>query len=140
MWFDRFRQAMLKRGYQQSNADHTLFYKHDDDDKVAVLIVYVDDIVITGNDFEEISDLKHHLAKEFEVKDLGALRYFLGIEVSQGSKGIFLSQRKYTLDLLKETGMLGARPASTPIEQNHRLSCDASTPIDLSAIRDLLEN
>jgi hypothetical protein len=92
-WFDRFRQAMLKRGYHQSNADHTLFYKHDND-KVAILIVYVDDIVITGDDLKEIGDLKQHLSQEFEVKDLGHLRYFLGIEVSRGSKGIFLWQRK----------------------------------------------
>jgi hypothetical protein len=128
-WFDRFRQPMLKRGYLQSNADHTLFYKHATG-KVAILIVYVDDIVITGDDFIEISHLKKYLAQEFEVKDLGRLRYFLGIEISRGPKGMFLSQRKYILDLLKETGMLGCRPATTPIDQNHRLSKDAGTPVD----------
>jgi hypothetical protein len=128
-WFDRFRQAMLKRGFHQSNADHTLFYKHGDN-KVAILIVYVDDIVITGDNQKEIDDLKRHLAQEFEVKDLGHLRYFLGIEVSRGSKGIFLSQRKYTLDLLRETGMHGCRPVATPIEQNHRLSSGMGTLID----------
>jgi hypothetical protein len=128
-WFDRFRQSMLKRGYLQSNADHTLFYKHATG-KVAILIVYVDDIVITGDDFIEISHLKKYLAQEFEVKDLGRLRYFLGIEISRGPKGMFLSQRKYILDLLKETGMLGCRPATTPIDQNHRLSKDAGTPVD----------
>jgi hypothetical protein len=125
-WFDRFRQAMLRRGYHQSNADHTLFYKHAND-KVTILIVYVDDIVITGDDLKEIGDLK---AQEFEVKDLGHLRYFLGIEVSRGSKGIFLSQRRYTLDLLTETGMIGSRPIATPIEQNHRLSCNDGTHVD----------
>jgi hypothetical protein len=56
-WFNRFRQAMLKRGYQQSNADHTLFYKHVDDN-VVVLTVYVDDIVITCNGLEEVNDVK----------------------------------------------------------------------------------
>lgn len=105
-WFDRFRQAMLKMGYSQSNADHTLFFKCGMN-KISILIVYVDDIVITGDDIEEITRLKSHLAKEFEVKDLGRLRYFLGIEVSRGPKGIFLSQRKYVLDLLHEAGMLG---------------------------------
>ena len=81
---------MLNRGYHQSNADHTLFYQHAND-KAAILIVYVDDIVITGDDSQEITNLKRYLAREFEVKDLGHLRYFLGIEVSRGSKGIFLS-------------------------------------------------
>ena len=98
--------------------------------KVVVLIVYVDDIVITGDDQEEIVHLKHHLAREFEVKDLGHLRYFLGIEVSRGTKGMFLSQRKYVLDLLQEAGMLGCRPATTPIEQNHRLMSDSGKHVD----------
>jgi len=120
---------MLKRGYIQSNADHTLFYKHATS-KVAILIVYVDDIVITGNDIAEIVDLKKYLAQEFEVKDLGQLKYFLGIEISRGPKGMFQSQRKYVLDLLKETRMLGCRPAATPIEQNCHLSKDVGTPVD----------
>ena len=95
------------------------------------MIVYVNDIVMTGNDTEEIAGLKHHLAQEFEVKDLGHLRYFLGIEVLRSKKGIFLTQRKYILDLLKETGMYGSKPAATPIEQNHRLSSDVGNPVTL---------
>jgi hypothetical protein len=83
---------MLKRGYIQSNADHTLLYKHATS-KIAILIVYVDDIMITGNDIAEIVDLKKYLAHEFEVKDLGQLKYFLRIEISHGPKGMFLSQR-----------------------------------------------
>jgi hypothetical protein len=79
-WFDRFRRAVLKKGYHQSNANHTLFYKRNVGN-ITILIVYVDDIIITGDDHEEISHLKKHLAQEFEVKDLGHLRYFLGIEV-----------------------------------------------------------
>jgi hypothetical protein len=89
---------------------------------LTILIVYVDDIIITGNNYKEIEKLKQHLAKEFEVKDLGLLRYFLGIEVSRSAKGIYLSQRKYILDLLSETGMIGCHPASSPIETNHQLS------------------
>ncbi|PRQ47582.1 putative RNA-directed DNA polymerase [Rosa chinensis] len=71
---------------------------------------------------EEVERLKDLLASEFEMKDLGSLKYFLGIEVARGSSGIFLCQRKYVLDLLTETGMLGCRPADTPIEQNHKLA------------------
>ncbi|CAL9000931.1 unnamed protein product, partial [Prunus brigantina] len=55
------------------------------------------------------------------MKDLGGLKYFLGIEVARSQQGIFLSQRKYVLDLLNETGMLGCKPADTPIVQNHNL-------------------
>jgi hypothetical protein len=128
-WFDRFRRSIIQMKYKQSNADHTLFYKCDGD-KLAVLIVYVDDIIITGNYEEEIKKLKKHLAQEFEVKDLGLLHYFLGIEVSQSTKGIHLSQRKYVLDLLSETGMSGCRPASTPIESNYHITKEGGSPID----------
>ncbi|BBH01962.1 transposable element gene, partial [Prunus dulcis] len=62
--------------------------------KVTALIVYVDDMVVTGNDPVEKAALQHHLASEFEMKDLGALKYFLGIEVARSEQGIFLSQRK----------------------------------------------
>ena len=62
------------------------------------MAVYVDGIVITGDDVEEIKRLKENLGKTFEVKDLGPLRYFLGIEIARSPKGIVLSQRKYVLD------------------------------------------
>ena len=64
------------------------------------LIVYVDDMVVTGNDPKERKTLQNYLSREFEMKDLGPLKYFLGIEVSRSSEGIFLSQRKYALDIL----------------------------------------
>ncbi|RVW12990.1 putative mitochondrial protein [Vitis vinifera] len=60
-----------------SQADHTVFYKHSKDGKIAILIVYVDDIVLTGSDKEELERLKRRLAVEFEIKDLGASKYFL---------------------------------------------------------------
>lgn len=128
-WFGRFRKGICSLGYQQSNADHTLFFKRHHD-KITILTVYVDDIVITGDDVEEISYLKKMMAKIFEVKDLGYLHYFLGIEVAYGAQGIYLSQRKYVLDLLNETGMLGCKPAATPIEQNHRTLADSGDPVD----------
>jgi hypothetical protein len=119
-WFGRFSQAMKKYGFRQSNSDHTLFLKHQQG-KVTALIVYVDDMIITGDDAEEIDKLQKQLATEFEMKNLGGLKYFLGIEVARSKKGIFLSQQKYILDLLCEVGMLDCKPADTPIVQNHRL-------------------
>lgn len=81
-WFGRFSLAMKKYGFQQSNSDHTLFLKHKLG-KVTALIVYVDDIIITGDDVEEMSQLQKQLATEFEMKNLGGLKYFLGIEVAR---------------------------------------------------------
>lgn len=93
---------------------------------MTTLIVYVDDIVVIGNDEVEIARIKNALSREFEIKDLGSLRYFLGIEVARSTQGIFLSQRKYVLNLLKEARMAGCKPCFTPIKANHRLKEDAS--------------
>ncbi|KAB2630265.1 hypothetical protein D8674_007784 [Pyrus ussuriensis x Pyrus communis] len=122
-WFDRFTQVMKKIGYYQSHSDHTLFVKRRQE-KVTALIIYVDDMIITGDDCDEISRLQRNLAAEFEMKNLGDLKYFLGVEVARSSKGIFLSQRKYVLDLLKGTGMLGCKPVNTPIVEKHHLCLD----------------
>ncbi|CAL5428100.1 unnamed protein product [Camellia sinensis] len=120
-WFGRFTSSMKAFGYRQSNSDHTLFLKHNKG-KITALIIYVDDMIVTGNDLDERKALQNHLAHEFEMKDLGLLKYFLGIEVSRSKRGIFLSQRKYALDLLKEVGMSACSPASTPMDENLKLS------------------
>jgi hypothetical protein len=111
---------MRKYGFQQSNSDHTLFLKRRQG-KITALIIYVDDMIITGDDSEEIYRLEKHLAMEFEMKNLGGLKYFLGIEVARSKQGIFLSQRKYVLDLLAEVGMLDCKLANTPTIQNQKL-------------------
>lgn len=120
-WFERFGKVVKRFGYHQSQGDHTLFYKHSKEGKRAILIVYVDDIILTGDDKVELKSLQGKLAEEFEVKDLGALKYFLGIEFARSKKGIFINQRKYVLDLLKETGLLGCKAAETPVEPNMKL-------------------
>ncbi|BBH02590.1 HXXXD-type acyl-transferase family protein [Prunus dulcis] len=85
---------------------------------------YIDDIIVTRNDSEEQLKLQKYLSQEFEMKDLGDLKCFLGIEVARSKIGIFLSQRKYVMDLLTETRMLGCKPIDTPIEMNHKLCED----------------
>ncbi|RVW69268.1 Copia protein [Vitis vinifera] len=130
-WFDRFTKAVLKLGYKQGQADHTLFVKKSHAGKMAILIVYVDDIILSGNDMEELQNLTKYLSEEFEVKDLGNLKYFLGMVVARSRKGIVVSQRKYILDLLKETGMLGCKPSDTPMDSQKKLGIEKeSTPVD----------
>lgn len=129
-WFGRFTKSMRSFGYKQSNSDHTLFLKRKKG-KITALIIYVDDMVVTGDDHEEISKLQKYLSSEFEMKQLGDLKYFLGIEVARSKHGIFLSQRKYVLDLLSETRMLGCKPVKNPIEQNHKLfECSSASRTD----------
>ncbi|KAL6331701.1 hypothetical protein AAG906_016697 [Vitis piasezkii] len=82
-----------------------MFYKHSNEGKVVILIVYVDNIVLTRDDCNQLEKLKGKLVKEFEIKDLGALKYFLGMEFARSKEGIFVNQRKYVLDLLDETSI-----------------------------------
>ncbi|XP_014517337.1 uncharacterized protein LOC106774818 [Vigna radiata var. radiata] len=79
-------------------------------------------MVLTVDYVEKMKLLEKKLAVEFEMKDLGQLKYFLGIEISRSEQGIFLSQRKYILDILSEIGMLACKLADTPIETNHSLT------------------
>ena len=114
-WYAKLSSVLTMNGLQRSDADSSLFVKKGIS-CITVVLVYVDDIVITGNDHEEISKLKAFLHRKFAIKDLGILKYFLGIEAAYSTKGIFLNQRKYVLDLLQDSGKLGAKPAETPTE------------------------
>jgi len=82
--------AMKRYGYKQSNSDHTLFLKRKGD-LITCLIIYVDHMIVTGSDIEEIAQLRNNLFREFEMKYLDGLKYFLGIEVLRSNKWIFIS-------------------------------------------------
>ena len=103
-----------KFGTQKSKSDHSVFYRNSQAD-IILLVVYVDDIIITRNDMAGISSLKSFLQDQFHIKDLGMLKYFLGVEVMRSKHGIFLSQRKYMLDLLSKTGKLATKPFQSPM-------------------------
>jgi len=90
-WFDRFTKTVAQYGYSQCQANHILFVKTSPEKEIAILIVYVDDIILTGDYEEELVRLKKLLAKEFEIKDLGYHKYFLGMEVARSRKGIYVS-------------------------------------------------
>ncbi len=94
------------------------------DHGIVVIIIYVDDLIITGDNDANIFDLKKLLKQKFEMKDLGELHYFFGIEVIQSPKGIWLLQRQYALNKLSKYGMTGYKPISIPLEQNVKLSAD----------------
>ncbi|XP_057989379.1 uncharacterized mitochondrial protein AtMg00810-like [Hevea brasiliensis] len=114
----------------RSEADHSVFFHHNGHDKCIYLVVYVDDIVITGNDHVGISKLKQHLSSHFQTKDLGKLKYFLVIEVAQSKTGIAIFQRKYALDILIETGMLDCRYADTAMDPNVKLVPGQGEPLE----------
>ncbi|KAG7572488.1 Integrase catalytic core [Arabidopsis suecica] len=120
-WYHKLSSTLLANGFKKSHSDHTLFTKQDNQG-IVVVLVYVDDLIISGSNKEGIQAIKSSLHSAFDIKDLGVLKYFLGIEVCRSKEGLFLSQRKYALDLLKLTGKLGAKPVDTPLEQGYKVN------------------
>lgn len=117
-WFRRVTTVLWKFDYCPSNTDHTLFFKHTPSG-VTILLGYVNDITIIGSDAIEEDYLNKYLAKEFDIKTLG-LKYFLGIEVAHSFEGIFISQQKYVVNLLKDIGKFACKPPNTPLDSNHK--------------------
>ncbi|XP_072072082.1 uncharacterized mitochondrial protein AtMg00810-like [Arachis hypogaea] len=123
-WFDKFSTTICSLGFTSSPHENALFIRKSERG-VVLLLLYVDDMIITGDDVDGISALKASLHRTFEMKDLGSLSYFLGLEVISTDDGIYLSQAKYASDLLARAGITDSRTESTPLEPNVRF-----TPID----------
>ena len=114
---------LLQKGFNQSKNDYSLFIRDCGKDFI-VIVVYVDDIVITGNNEDAIKDLKLHLHHIFSIKDLGHLNCFLGIEVSYVTEGIILTQQKFTKEILAECGFDISKRTKTPLPANVKLLND----------------
>jgi len=113
-WFDKFSKFLLSFGFVCSMSDPSLFVCVKNKD-VIMLLLYVDDMVITGNSSKLLSSLLSELNKQFKMKDLGRLSYFLGIQAQFHSQGLFLSQQKYAEDLLATAAMSNCSPVATPL-------------------------
>ncbi|XP_043698610.1 uncharacterized protein LOC122649489 [Telopea speciosissima] len=87
-------------------ANHSLFVLQQQSASIFIL-VYVNDIIIIGSDDTLLQDIKTRICSQFQTKDIGPLKYFLGIEVTRSQKGLYLCQRKYTLDILSDSGLIG---------------------------------
>ncbi|XP_048494706.1 uncharacterized mitochondrial protein AtMg00810 isoform X2 [Beta vulgaris subsp. vulgaris] len=127
-WFAKLSSALISFGFVQSHADHSLFIQEKNDNFTAILI-YVDDLIITGNNSHDIEQLKHLLSSTFHMKDLGSLSYFLGMEFTTSSQGIFISQRKYALDLLKEYGVDKQKPLRLSLDPHLEMEPKKGTPL-----------
>ncbi|GJR33011.1 ribonuclease H-like domain-containing protein [Tanacetum coccineum] len=125
-WNVKLTTALAKHGFEQFKFDYSLYTKHNGD-KFIALLVYVDDIVITGNDDIGIKEFKVFLSTKFMTKDLGVLKYILGIDIVENDFGLCMSQRKYCLELLYEYGLLAARPVDIPLPENSVLSFEETT-------------
>ncbi|XP_020114487.1 uncharacterized protein LOC109728471 isoform X3 [Ananas comosus] len=120
-WFQRFTSFLSEIGFVGSTADPSMFVCHSSSGTL-VLLLYVDDIIVTGSSSSLLDALIVTLQREFAMKDLGPLHYFLGIEVHRSPSGLHLSQQKYAHQLLQRHGFLDSKPVSTPLSPTSRLS------------------
>ncbi|KAH7845185.1 hypothetical protein Vadar_024059 [Vaccinium darrowii] len=136
-WFSVFSSHLLSLGFTASKADTSLFVCHHNT-TITLALVYVDDIIVTGNDTSFITTLIEQLSSRFTMKDLGDLHYFLGIVVNATSTGLFLSQTKYATEVLTKGGMLECKPSGSPTSS--RQPVDPSEPLfeDVTLFRTLV--
>ena len=94
-----------------------------------MLFLYVDDIIITGDDVSGIQELKDFLSQPFEMKDLGHLSYYLGLEFTHSTDGFYITQAKYASELLSRAGLTDSKTVDTPIELNAHLTPSGGKPL-----------
>jgi Reverse transcriptase (RNA-dependent DNA polymerase) len=128
-WFCKLKNFLLSHNFKSTESDHSLFvYKSSQ--QVIYLLVYVDDILITGNDSTAIEHLMHTLNTQFSIKNLGSLNYFLGIEVFTDSSGLHLSQSRYLLSILERASLATVKPCTTPMQSGVSVSKFSGSPLD----------
>jgi hypothetical protein len=120
-WYARLCKRLEELGSTPSKADTSLFYYNKEKHSVFVL-VYVDDIIVASSSQEATKTLLKNLQREFALKDLGDLHYFLGIEVKKVNDGLLLTQGRYAADILSRSGMAKAKPVDTPLSITEKLS------------------
>ncbi|KAI3740814.1 hypothetical protein L2E82_31288 [Cichorium intybus] len=125
-WFHRLSKALLSLGFAGSKTDPSLFI-YNSNDTLLYMLVYVDDIIVTGNNPTAINRIIQSLSQTFAIQDMGTLSYFLGIEVARKGADLLLSQKKYILEILQKAGLSQAKPVSTPITPTTNLSLGESS-------------
>ncbi|KAM0014531.1 putative RNA-directed DNA polymerase [Helianthus debilis subsp. tardiflorus] len=127
-WYNRFSNFILSHGFRGSLCDTSLFiYRHGE--KIAYLLLYVDDIILTASSKELLQSIINLLSKEFAMTDLSALHHFLGITVQRDSNGLFMSQSQYARDILRRANMTDCKPCATPVDTSSKLSASDGEPL-----------
>jgi len=129
-WFARLSSKLQSMGFIPSRADTSLFILRDGS-TMLFLLIYVDDIIVTGSSSLVVQRLLHSLSTAFAVKDLGVLHYFLGIQVTPVQDGIVLSQSQYIADILRRVGMMSCKGVTTPMASMEKLSLTDGAPLSV---------
>jgi hypothetical protein len=137
-WHTTLRTAILQMGFHTSKADSSLFI-YNNESNLCYLLVYVDDLVITGNNPTLVTTFIQQLGDMFSLKDMGPLHFFLGVEVIPTKAGLFLTQHKYIRELLANSNMSGAKDISTPLSTSQSLQLvDGTAAVDSSEFRRIM--
>ena len=120
-WYNRIDAYLTENGFEKCDLEPKIYIK-ENDGKILIVVLYVDDLIFTGNEVSLIVDFKAVMKSEFEMTDLGLLRYFLGIEVKKNEKGIFIYQEKYVVEVLKRFNMQHSKATATPTVMGLKLS------------------
>jgi hypothetical protein len=120
VWYNIIDEYLNSEGFNRSPSEPTLYTKVFQEGKLLIVCLYVDDLIFTGN--ISVDEFKTTMKTEFEMTDLGMMKYFLGIEVNQSEDGIFICQTKYAKDILKRFRMVNCKPTVTPIATRTKLS------------------
>ncbi|GAU29902.1 hypothetical protein TSUD_379930 [Trifolium subterraneum] len=123
-WYSKIEAYFTVEQFKKCSHEHTLFVKYGSNNKTLIVSLYVDDLICTGNDLSMIHDFKESMKKNFAMTDLGKMKYFLGVEVTQSEDGIFIHQHKYALEILKRFGMENCNKVCSPIVPGCKLSKD----------------
>lgn len=123
-WFSRIDSYFREMGFEKDVSEQTLFTKVDKQGNYLIISLYVDDLIYTGNDEGMMKDFKESMMREFDMSDLGRMKYFLGLEVMQFDDGIFISQKKYVKDVLKKFGMEKSNSVVNPIIPGFKIHKD----------------
>ena len=121
-WYEKLTEHILKLNFEHFDLDDATLFIKKVGRSVVYLVVYVDDLLMTGNNESYIASIEKDLKKIFEMTDMGHLHYYLGIEFTQHPKYIFLSQKKYVGELLDKFCMTECNPISTPMEEKTMLT------------------
>lgn len=131
-WYKRFDAFMLEHDFLMSQYDSCVYFKQLLDGSFMYLLIYVDDMLIVGKDMYKINKIKAQLSGEFEIKDLGAAKKILGIEIRKNREvgQLYLSQKNYFERVLKRFGMQDAKLVSIPLVTHFKLSAELSPQIE----------
>jgi hypothetical protein len=120
VWYRRIDEYLISFGFNRSPSEPTLYTKVNQEGKILIVCLYVDDLIFTRDIF--VDDFKNAMKAEFEMTDLGLMKYFIGIEVDQSDDGFFICQTNYANEVLKRFRMLNCKPTATPMATGIKLS------------------